>query len=210
MYFFDMEDYMTTCREKLNADNKAGGGGGGIIGCQRGVLMSDYEDLLTTGRATRDAFTLAINDWYTASTICLSGSCNPTLYNIYYDDYANNLRQYLIDSIIYFNNLKVGLIPRYYEYFILLGSPYAGTYEEYLQAQYNDNKFYTGTTSINIYVPDPTTSGFSAETVTIDYGNTLFNETTYYNYNNSIRNLMGSVKRLFKAIDNDNFEIFKI
>jgi len=81
---FDIEDYATTYRAIQDALDKEAFEGADYdyntwmptvanMLESRGAIMGDMEDPFTTARATRDAFTKAVNEYY----LCYTGACSP-------------------------------------------------------------------------------------------------------------------------------------
>lgn len=216
MYFFDIEDYYTTFRGVNDAAVKDGNYNGanalvtgGIYGHIRASQVSSWADYWVTARATRDAFNKSVIDWYTASTICQNGIiCNPEAHNIFYYEYIPNFINNFTATSIYHNSTQRPY--RDYEKAIRPATenptPFVGTYTDYVNVYIGTGEIFSGTVIGTLYdVPQPDGS-VSAVTISIDYGNGQLTDAIYYNHDTSLRNLMSSVKRLAKALDNDDFE----
>ena len=226
MYFFDIEDYLGPTRDQFNADVKANSGGRGNVYCGRGVYGADWYDLTQTATETFNAFSKYVNDWFSASTITIGNSTNTLARNIYYNDYIPNYFEYQINRIKYFNQGNTGLSKKYWESACIDGTVQQNGYNPCSYATYNDywgslvkdgsligtygnNVTYSGATNYLIQSASSITNTYVSVPYTIVHPQfNDWNDSYYYNYNNSLRKVMGSLKRLMKAIDNDTFEEF--
>jgi len=221
MYFFDIEDYAGATRECFNADVKGGYGGGGINYCGRGMYGSDFADLLSTARETRNAHMFAVHQWFTATTVNIGNSTNTLARDIYYKQLLPNWLQYNIDwrkyvNQAYFtekkwrskcidNKLAGGFTCTSYKD---AWSSYATSGSLYT---YEEGGPYTGATTYSCFSANPSTNiGTSVNFTIVHPQYNDWNDSYYYNQNNSLRKYMGSLKALMKAIDNDTFEEYTI
>lgn len=207
MYFFDLGDYWI-----FNKDywNDLGDGGTGV-GCGGGALPSDWEDLLSTARATRDAFKKSISEWFLISaqsgyTQNIDQGCSPT-----YLDLWVNMVEKLIEYEKYLNVLgkTIYLFRFNYDYSIPMQTSHP-TYEDYFEYAYSAWGQETGTTvnTINMVV-NPFTYQYSAVSVTYDFGTSFENsdlETLVTNYDTAMKEFMCSIKNMWSVIDGDTFD----
>jgi hypothetical protein len=215
MYFFDIEDYAGTTREMFNADLKVGKGGGGINYCGRPIYHSDWNDAVTTGRETARAHQVAVHNWFTATTINIGNSTNTLAREIYYNHVQPNWVQYRIDWIKYINQAwpsKKYWDSKCIDNKLATSAGCLASYENFwayyvnidLSVSVHPN---TGATTYTIFSANSTTNTMVSNNVTIVHPQfNDWNDSYYYNQNNSLRKYMGSLKALMKAIDNDDFE----
>lgn len=211
MYFFDLEDYAGTTREGFNADVKSGKGGNGINYCGRPLHFQAVIDMRTTANATADAHQLYVYRWFSATTINIGNSTNTLAREIFYNELQPNWLQYRIDWTKYANQSM--FTEKVWESRCIDNKTDATfTCTSYLDAYkyyVNTNSISTGTTVYPIYSADPITNIGVLGSFTIVHPEfNDWNDSYYYNQNNSLRNYMGSLKRLMKAIDNDDFGEF--
>ena len=211
MYFFDLEDYAGTTREGFNADSKSGKGGNGINYCGRPLHFQAVDDMRGTANATADAHQLYVYRWFTATTVNIGNSTNTLAREIFYNELQPNWLQYRIDWAKYTNqsmftekvweskcvdNKINGVFPC---------TSYLDAYKEYVLY----GIISTGTTVYPIYSADPITNIGVLGSFTIVHPEfNDWNDSYYYNQNNSLRKYMGSLKALMKAIDDDDFGEF--
>ena len=215
MYFFDLEDYATTFRAVDNAaakDAAINGANafvdGGLYGCTRNSLVSDWGDYWAVARETRNAFFTAVCDYYSASTICSTSSiCNSEAHNIFYNEFIPNFIKSFSATSVYHNSTQRPY--RGYERVIRPATynptPFVGTYTDYVNVYIGTGEIFSGTVVGSITVP-ASTGGFSSHTLSINYGNGQLTDNIYYTHDTCLRNVMGSLKRLCKALDDDDFE----
>jgi hypothetical protein len=220
MYFFDLEDYSTTNRSCFDADLKGGFGGGGIMHCGRTLYGSDFADTVATARETRFAFFKSVHDWFSASTISIGNSTNTLARDIYYNEYIPNIVEFQINTLKYQNHANTNNSKK--KWISICQGKVAGvgtgcgtsTYEQLYApnkattpVDYNYWGPYSGATQYYIYSANSTTNIAGSVLYTIVHPQFYdWNDSYYYNHNNSLRKVMGSVKRLMQAIDNDTFE----
>ena len=211
MYFFDLQDYAGTTREGFNADLKADKGGNGINYCGRPLHFQAVEDMQYTANATADAHQLDVFRWFTATTVNIGNSTNTLAREIFYNELQPNWLQYRIDWTKYTNQSM--FTEKVWESRCVDNktdasfpcTSYLDAYKYYV----NINSISTGTTVYPIYSADPITNISVLGSFTIVHPEfNDWNDSYYYNQNNSLRNYMGSLKRLMKAIDNDDFGEF--
>ena len=219
MYFFDIEDYATTTRAMFDADVKAGKGGGGNNYCGRPIYTSDVSSLIQTAHETRNAHTYSVHKWFTATTVNIGNSTNTLARDIYYNHLLPNWLQYTIDWRKYVNQ-SVFTEKEWKSYCIDNKIAHTFTCTSYKDAWSSIAKDgslisvlgpevvpFTGATVYSCYSANPTTNNIVTVNFTIvhpQYND--WNDSYYYNQNNSLRKYMGSLKALMKAIDNDTFE----
>lgn len=227
MYFFDIWDYATATIGCFDADLKVDKGGGGINHCGRGMYSSSFQDMVATGVATRDAHMFHVYNWFTATTVNIGNSTNTLARNIYYNQLLPNWLQYNIDWRKYVNQVsftekiwrskcidnKLALSFTCTSYkdawssFAKPGSLLGSSTTYYGSAEVP----FTGATTYSSFSADPSTNIKTTVNFTIvhpQYND--WNDSYYYNQNNSLRKYIGSLKALMKAIDNDTFEEYTI
>lgn len=213
MYFFDTEDYATTTRASFDADVNAGKGGQGINYCGRPLHFQAADDMQGTANATAEAHQKAVVEWFTATTVNIGNSTNTLAREIFYNELQPNWLQYRIDWTKYANQSmftekvwESKCIDNKIEG-VFTCTSYLDAYKQYVL----DGIILTGTTVYPIYSADPITNTSVLGSFTIVHPEfNDWNDSYYYNQNNSLRNYMGSLKRLMKAIDNDDFEEFTL
>ena len=211
MYFFDLEDYAGTTREGFNADSKAGKGGNGINYCGRPLHFQAVDDMQDTANATADAHQLYVYRWFTATTVNIGNSTNTLAREIFYNELQPNWLQYRIDWTKYANQSM--FTEKVWES-RCIDNKTEGTFPctSYLDAYKQkviDGIILTGTTVYPIYSADPITNISVLGSFTIVHPEfNDWNDSYYYNQNNSLRKYMGSLKALMKAIDDDDFGEF--
>jgi hypothetical protein len=215
MYFFDLEDYAGTNREMFYADWKANSGGGGINHCGRPLFHTEFNDACGTARQTSEAFYVAVHTWFTASTVSIGNSTNTLARNIYYNEYIPNIVESQINTIKYFNQ-AIFTKKRWDSAWVdgvSLGGGLSTSYTDAWAYYVSTPSIYpsTGATTYSIYSANSTTNIGGTVSYTIVHPQfNDWNDSYYYNHNNSLRKVMGSLKRLMKAIDNDDFEEFTL
>ena len=210
MYFFDLQDYLTTGRAGYpawyNVSIIAGGGGGNPW---QGFTPSDFVDYATTAYATADAYIQAVDNYVTASMDILNEPSGGTITNLYYNDWFDAYEDYMINRAIYFNSLYTN--QRIYELWVVNGS-FSGTYDQFWDYRYNNgaSDIRTGTTTS--YYNRPMASGGTLSTpIVINYGSPLdtrYKDEYFDNHQNSVKNILGLTKKFMVLIDNDDFEDF--
>ncbi len=215
MYFFDLEDYAGTNREMMNADIKGNKGGGGIVHCGRALYHSDWNDACGTAGQTSQAFIVAVHAWFTASTVNIGNSTNTLARDIYYKEFIPNYVESTINTIKYKNNAvytQKHWDSAFIDNTVIQPSWAGGSYTNawtYIASTSHITIPQTGATTYGIYSANSTTNSLILTNVTIVHPQfNDWNDSYYYNHNNSLRKVMGSLKRLMKAIDNDSFEEF--
>lgn len=226
MYFFDLEDYRTSASAGYDADRKGGGGGHGIVSCSRPYQHAgDYRDALGTANNTAEAFIKWVHDWFSASTISIGNSTNTLARNIYYNEFIPNFVEYQINFIKYANQscyTRKHWSAVYVDDINNGQGPNPSTYIPYEEAWSNlvtdgstvtygsfSSVPYSGATNYLIISGSPITDTLTWVPITIIHPQfNDWNDSYYNNHNNSIRKVMGCLKALMKAIDNDDFEDF--
>jgi|LakMenE01Jun11ns_1017448.scaffolds.fasta_scaffold9959618_8 hypothetical protein len=221
MYFFDIEDYAGTTINQFNADLKGGSGGGGINYCGRPQHFTAYGDMASTANATADAHINYVHRWFTATTVNIGNSTNTLARNIYYNQLLPNWLQYRIDWVKYAN--QSCFTEKVWESRCVdnktEGNFTCTSYKDAWSSYATDGSLitsqsespYTGATTYSCFSANPSTNINTSVNFTIvhpQYND--WNDSYYYNQNNSLRKYMGSLKALMKAIDNDTFEEYTI
>ena len=213
MYFFDIEDYATTTRASFDADVNAGKGGQGINYCGRPLHFQAADDMQGTANATAYAHQISVVDWFVATTVDIGNSTNTLAREIFYNELQPNWLQYRIDWIKYANQsmfTEKVWESRCIDNKIEGNFPCTSYLDAYKQ-KVIDGIILTGTTVYPFYSANPITNTSVSGSFTIVHPEfNDWNDSYYYNQNNSLRNYMGSLKRLMKAIDNDDFEEFTL
>ena len=226
MYFFDLEDYRTSTSAGYDADRKGGGGGHGIVSCSRPYQHAgDYGDGLTTAKETADAFSFYVHRWFTASTINIGNSTNTLARDIYYNEFIPNFVEYQINfrkyanqsyytrkhwSAVYVDDINNGQGPNP-STFIPYEEAWTNLVTDGSSVTYGSVSSvpYSGATNYLIISGSPITDTLTWVPITIIHPQfNDWNDSYYNNHNNSLRKVMGSLKALMKAIDNDDFEDF--
>jgi hypothetical protein len=211
MYFFDLADYIATASQAyLNwEDDTILMGYVGLCGW-RGFVGGDFEDFMTTARATYDAWLKANSEYITTSLDILNEPSGSTINNLYYNDLFNAHEDYMVKREIYFNSYKTS--ERIYDSRIFYGT-FTGTYNQWLQTQVDTlpQTVVTGTTTD--YYNRPMASGGTVSTpIVINYGgfNDVQYKDEYYNqFKDSLNELMRISKTAMVLIDGDTFPDFE-
>jgi hypothetical protein len=208
MYFFDFEDYWTFDSDTWSES----GNGGSVVGCGGGAIPADWEDLLGTARATRDAFKKAVAEWFITSaqsgfTQTIDQGCSPTYLNLWVDMIEKQIE---FDKYVEILTKTLFLFRFNYDYSLTSQATYP-TYEDYFDFAYNNWGQETGTTTNTVNVPiNPFPPlQLSAVSVTYDYGTSFETsdlETLYNDYDTSMKEYMCSIKNMWSVIDGDTFD----
>ncbi len=210
MYFFDLEDYITTARAHYGQWSGTTIMEGAFYSAGwQGIIVGDINDYYGTARATRDAYYKALSDYCTESLDILNESTGGTITNLYYNDLQDAFNEYIVNSEIYFNALRIH--KRRYEYNVLTGS-FTGTYDEFCVYEYNLGFYDITTGTTTGYYNRPVLSGGTVPTLrTINYGDideVKLIDKHFNNHTTSIRKLLNLTKQFMVLIDNDTFEDF--
>lgn len=206
MYFFDIFDYYI-----FNPISWSEVGiSGGVVGCGGGVIPSDWDDLFSTATATRDAFVKSTYLWFitaaqTGYTENIDQGCSPTYLDLW-EDYIQKKIEF--EKYLAVFRKTIYLFRFNYDYNLIAQS--GSTYEEYFETSYITYGQETGTTIGNVNeIINPLTGELSAVTVTYDYGTSFENtdlEILVNNYDNSMKQMMCSIKNMWSVIDGDTFD----
>ncbi len=214
MYFFDLADYIGTTRAAYPtwSGTTIMAGFLGLSGW-RGLVGGDFEDFMTTARATRDAFIKAMNQYFISRLAMSSDVRQPgdsPISQLYYNDFQDarvNLFKYGEPYHNAYNASK-----RVYDFRIIVGAS-TGTYDEWLNEGINGpyNYIATGTTTETYTRPVYIPNGFSAitETYTITYGSVEDIKTidNYYNeYKLALEDIIRVLKTAMVIADGDTFD----
>ena len=214
MYFFDLADYYGTSFSSVKSWYEVGVGGYG--GCATAFLQGgDIQDAFGTARETSNAFFMAIDEWYvtvsqSGYTQAIDNGCSPS-----YADLYDDFNQQKINFIIKRDELQRTYIlyDYFYETMLELNPSYGNypTHNSWITHWLNigSNIYMTGSTNGTIRVYNPYTLTNEDVTVTFNYG-TSFEHSDFVtkidNYEESLKQLMCSLKNVWAGIDGDTFD----
>lgn len=205
MYFFDLSDYIATASGNYsNWANDSIISGYLGLGGWRGFISGDFEDFMTTARATHNTWHKGLNEYFQASLDILKESTGSTISKLYYNEYFDAHENYLSKREIYFNSYKTS--KRIYDARIIYGT-FTGTYNQWLQNEIVIGNVITGTTTDD-YVRVMASGGTINKTYVINYGdfnNIQFKDIYYDEFIDSMYELMRIMKTAMVLIDGDTF-----
>lgn len=180
MYFFDLADYLTSCFFGINSS-----------------LQGDPEDEQSTYRATRDAFLKAINQLALNAYSVGAGACTDchmAMANSYGNIFNFLAEPSTVETISLFWNMHLN-------WGIDINNPTdnLGLYYPSL-----DKKIGVQVTTYQRFIYDPATNTSTdvQESITIDYGDGLWNQTIFDNYMEYLSKLNCLLKAFEKTVIN--------
>jgi hypothetical protein len=215
MYFFDLQDYITTAQLAYPSWQEVSILYGGMgLGGWRGLIGGDPEDYFTTARATRDSWLKALNQYLMSCIQTSIKTIRPeddAICKLYFNDFQDAYQKLFETMGPYHNAILAN--KRFYDIAVILG--YTGTYDDWLFNEINkvNPKVSTGTTTSsqtrNIYDPNVLGGVLIPVTYTLNFGSfeEIKNIDKYYNeFKASMNDLMRIMKTAMVLTDNDEFE----
>ena len=209
MYFFDIEDYLTTNRAGypfwLNKTILAGYLG--ISGW--GFVAGDFADFMSTARETHSAFNKALETYFEKSLDILNEPSGSTISNLYYNDFWDAYENHIKKRSIYFNSYLTS--ERIFETLTLSITNPPSSYDAWLTDKIQLGVVLTGTSTYSTYNRPMASGGTRPVSLVVNYGNyndVQFKDVYYNNYKDSLHEIMRVMKTAMVLIDNDDFADF--